>query len=286
MPTFPKSLFIGAETAYEDARFAILGVPYDGTTSFRPGTRFGPDAIRALSYNFESYVPDLDIDLADVPVADIGDIAPASLPDAVVEQVAEEIGFIFRDGKCPVMLGGEHSITIGAVQVVRPECFVVCDAHLDLRAEFGGTPCSHACTTRRVYDEITRDIFVIGARSGTREQFGYADRIRIFSADEVFERGIGPVCREIAEAIGGRTTYLSIDADAIDCCYTPGLGTPEPLGLTPRDIRTVITKIAPTSVAFDYVEVCPIDAGQAATVGAYMVREFIAAKWKTLAEKR
>lgn len=282
MPTFPKSLFIGAETVYEDATFVILGVPYDGTTSFRPGTRFGPDAIRALSYNFESYLPDLEVDLADVPLADIGDVAPAALPDAVVGQVAEEIGVILRDGKCPVMLGGEHSITIGAVQAARPECFVVCDAHLDLRAEFGGTPCSHACTTRRVYDEVTRDVFVIGARSGTREQYDYADRLRIVTADEVFERGIGVICREIADAIGGRTTYLSIDADAIDCCLTPGLGTPEPLGLTPRDIRSVIRTVAPSSMAFDYVEVCPSDAGQAATVGAYMVREFIAAKWKAM----
>jgi agmatinase len=102
-----------------------------------------------------------------------------------------------------------------------------------------------------------------------------------FSADEIFTLGMKQVIREITGAVGKKRVYLSIDADVIDCCLTPGLGTPEPFGLAPRDIRDLITSLAPRVVAFDYVEVSPFDNGQTATVAAQLVREFIAAHAKS-----
>jgi len=271
--------FADADASYEDARYAIFGVPYDGTTSFRPGTRFGPRAIRELSFNFESYEPSTGIDLFEVPVVDLGDLEVSRLPEEVVGQVADVAGDIVGDGKIPVMLGGEHTATIGTVRAVRPEVYVVCDAHLDLRDELDGTPYSHGCVTRRVLDTV-KDIVIIGARSGDREQFEFAtEETRLYTADTVRERGISDILREIREHIGGRRTYLSIDADAIDCCLTPGLGTPEPFGLTPLDIREIVRALAPDAVGFDYVEVAPFDTGQTATVAAQIVREFIARHW-------
>ena len=271
--------FADADASYEDARYAIFGVPYDGTTSFRPGTRFGPRAIRELSFNFESYEPSTGIDLFEVPVVDLGDLEVSRLPEEVVGQVADVAGDIVGDGKIPVMLGGEHTATIGTVRAVRPEVYVVCDAHLDLRDELDGTPYSHGCVTRRVLDTV-KHIVIIGARSGYREQFEFAtEETRLYTADTVRERGISDILREIREHIGGRRTYLSIDADAIDCCLTPGLGTPEPFGLTPLDIREIVRALAPDAVGFDYVEVAPFDTGQTATVAAQIVREFIARHW-------
>lgn len=271
--------FADADAPYEDARYAVFGVPYDGTTSFRPGTRFGPRAIREVSFNFESYDPATGIDFYDVPVTDLGDLAVSRLPEEVAGQVADVAGDIVRDGKVPVMLGGEHTATIGAVRAVEPEVYVVCDAHLDLRDELDGTPYSHGCVTRRILDTV-EDVVIIGARSGDREQYEVAaERTRLYSADTVREQGIAAVLRDVREHIGGRRVYLSVDADAIDCCLTPGLGTPEPFGMTPLDIREVVRTLAPQVAGFDYVEVAPFDSGQTAAVAAQIVREFIARHW-------
>ncbi len=271
--------FADADASYEDARYAVFGVPYDGTTSFKPGTRFGPRAIRELSFNFESYEPSTGIDLADVPVTDLGDLEVVKVPEALVDQVADVAGDIVRDRKVPVMLGGEHTATIGAVRAVEPEVYVVCDAHLDLRNELDGTPYSHGCVTRRVLDTV-EDVVIIGARSGDFEQFAVAaEKTQLYTADTVRERGIGAVLREVLGEFGERRIYLSIDADAIDCCLTPGLGTPEPFGLTPLDIREVVRTLAPHAAGFDYVEVAPFDSGQTAAVAAQVVREFIARHW-------
>ena len=271
--------FADADASYEDARYVIFGAPYDGTTSFRPGTRFGPRAIRDLSFNFESYDPSTGIDFCEVPVADLGDLAVSKVPEELVGQVADVAGDIVGDGKVPVMLGGEHTATIGAVRAVRPDVYVVCDAHLDLREELDGTPYSHGCVTRRVLDTVG-EVVIIGARSGDAEQFEVAaERTRLYTADMVRDMGIRAVLREVLEAIGGKRVYLSIDADAIDCCLTPGLGTPEPFGMTPLEIREVVRTLAPHVVGFDYVEVAPFDSGQTAAVAAQMVREFIARQW-------
>jgi agmatinase len=275
MPYFSHTSFADADSSYDDARYVIFGVPYDGTTSYRAGTRDGPRAIREVSYNFEAYIADIGIDLSEVPMTDMGDIEPYSLPGDVVEQVRTAVARLNADGKVPIMLGGEHSVTVGAVQALKPDCYVVCDAHLDLRTEYGNTPFNHACVTRRVAEEGVGEIFIVGARSGTEEEYAFARDLHLFSADEVRRRGIEAVIDDIVSAVGGRSLYLSIDADAIDCCLTPGLGTPEPFGITHWDVRELVRALAPRSLGFDYVEVCPIDAGQTAAVAARIIRDFI-----------
>jgi len=201
------------------------------------------------------------------------------LPEAVVDEVADFVRGIVRDGKVPVMLGGEHTVTVGAVRAVEPEVYVVCDAHLDLRDELDGTPYSHGCVTRRVLDTV-EDVVIIGARSGDREQFEIAaEKTHLYTADVVRERGIAAILGEVMGLIEGRRVYLSIDADAIDCCLTPGLGTPEPFGMTPLDLREVVRTLGPHAAGFDYVEVAPFDAGQTAAVAALLVRQFIARHW-------
>ncbi len=271
--------FADCETPYEESRFVLFGAPFDGTTSFKPGTRFGPRAIREMSYNFESFIPEFDLDLGDLLVHDMGDLDLGVVPDEAVDQVAELAGQISSDGKIPVMLGGEHSVSIGSVRGVRPEVAVICDAHLDLRDEYRGSKYNHGCAARRIFEEGVRDIVIIGARSGTPDQYEFARNVTLYSADKVRELGIAEVIRKVDEFVGRRRLYLSVDADVIDCCATPGLGTPEPFGLQPLDIRTVVMAFAGRASGFDYVEVCPCDQGQTACVATSLIRLFIAAHW-------
>jgi agmatinase len=281
MQYFSNTLFADADADYSLARYILFGVPYDGTTSFRSGTRLGPRAIREQSFNFESYVNEADIDLAEIPISDVGDIEPFALPFDVIEQVRLAVENFQKDEKIPVMLGGEHSVTLGAVKALLPECYVVCDAHLDLRHEYRGTPHSHACVTRHIFDEGIEEIFIIGARSGTKEEFEFARDLNLYTSRDIKKYGIQYVVDEVKEAVNGKSVYLSIDADAIDCCLTPGLGTPEPFGLSPDDVREVLWALAPSSIGFDYVEVCPVDAGQTASVAARLIRDFIAVHWRS-----
>ena len=256
MQSFSNTLFADAETEYNDARYVIFGVPFDGTTSFKAGARDAPLAVRAASYNLETYLPYYDIEMPEIGFHDMGDLYCDCLPDLV---------------KIPVMIGGEHSVTIGAVQTLAPAWYVVCDAHLDMQDEFRGSPYNHDCVTARVAETV-KNIILIGPRSGTREEFAAArNEYHLYTADDVQERGITAILEEVSGLIGEETVYLSIDADAVDCCLTPGLGTPEPFG------RSVIRRIAQKNVVgFDYVEVLPNDAGQTAVVAAHLIREFIA----------
>jgi agmatinase len=271
--------FADFNTPYDSSRYVLVGVPFDGTTSFRPGTRDGPGAIRGISYNFESYVPEYGLDLGEVPVHDIGDLEIPVSAEEVVAIVDRTVSALVSDGKIPIILGGEHTITAGAVRAVHPEVCVICDAHLDLRSEYRGTRYNHACTTRLIYDYGVKEIFIIGARSGTREQYAFAEGLHLYPADQIRENGIAGVIDELMDYTGRRRMYLSVDADVIDCCFTPGLGTPEPFGLTPGDIRDLIISIGPLAAGFDYTEVCPCDHGETAAVAAELIRIFIAAHW-------
>ena len=276
MQSFSTTLFADADAEYSSADYVLFGVPFDGTTSFKAGCRDAPLAIRQVSYNIETYLPFYDLEMTDVSVHDMGDMYVECLPDLMVEQVADAVSDLIKDEKVPIMMGGEHSVTIGAVQTLKPKWYVVCDAHLDMQEEYRGSPFNHDCVTARV-SEVVENIVIIGARSGCKEEFEYArENYHLYTADDVEERGIRAVLDKVSELIGDDSLYLSIDADAIDCCLTPGLGTPEPFGLTPKDVRAVIRRLAKNAVGFDYVEVLPNDQGQTAMVAAHMIREFIA----------
>lgn len=276
MQSFSNTLFADAESAYSDAEYVIFGVPFDGTTSFKAGSRDAPAAIRQASYNIETYMPIYDIELPEIPFHDMGDLYVECLPNRVVDQVEDIVSDLIKDSKIPVMIGGEHSITIGAIRALHPIWYVVCDAHLDLQDEYRGSPFNHDCVTARV-SEITKNIIIIGARSGCKKEFTFArENYHLYTADDVRSRGIQLILEEVSALIGNDSIYLSIDADCIDCCLTPGLGTPEPFGLTPADIRDIIRKVSKNVIGFDYVEVLPNDSGQTAMVGAHLIREFIA----------
>ena len=171
------AIFMGARRNPEGCRVALFGVPYDGTTSFRPGTRFGPAAIREVSTGLETYCPQLDRDLEDIAYADIGAVEiPYGDPEPVVDAVRDATSTVLAAGMKPLMLGGEHSISSGAVAAVaeqHPDLVLVqLDAHADLRHEWLGARHSHACAMRRCLEVLpSQELMQIAIRSGTSDEF-------------------------------------------------------------------------------------------------------------------
>ena len=169
--------FIGCDCEYEEAKIVLFGAPFDSTTSFRPGTRFASKAIRSESFGIETYSPYQDKDLEDVKIFDSGDLELRfGNPVSALEDIEERTAQILEDGKVPLMIGGEHLVTLGAVRAVAkkyPDLHVIhFDAHADLREDYLGEPLSHASVLHRVW-EIVGDhkIYQFGIRSGERQEF-------------------------------------------------------------------------------------------------------------------
>ncbi len=283
-----RAIFADANSDYDNAKYVICGVPFDSTSCFRRGSKDAPREMRNNSYNFEQYNYFFDIDLQDVSIHDAGDLDVADSVDDTLEMISSQARKYIIDGKIPVMLGGEHSLTLPFVKACKERYedlgFVVLDAHMDMRDEYEGEKNSHACISRHVFEDVTKDYASIGIRSGTRDEYEYVreNDIKAFSSEDVFSMGIEAITQEIRERISG-PVYLSIDMDAIDPAYAPALGTPEPYGMTPREVRDVIACLAPRIVGFDLVEIAPAyDSGGTALLGAKLVRDFIAASAKAL----
>ncbi|RZN40173.1 MAG: agmatinase [Methanosarcinales archaeon] len=288
---FRERVFADASSSYEDADFVMFGVPFDATSSFRYGSSEAPDVIRKASYNFETYNDFFNIDLTDLHIHDLGDLDLDTHTGDMLHAVHDVATMIIRDGKVPIILGGEHTLTYSCVRAFteasdNPPDFgvIVLDAHLDLRDEYLGAKQSHACVSRNIIDDLTDNCVLIGVRSGSAEEYAHAKEKGVLwhSADKVDDAGIEPVIREALDALsdrGCKRIYLSIDTDVIDPAYAPGVGNPEPFGLSPRDVRDAIRIAAPYTCGFDLVEVNPgYDRGESAMLGARLVREFIAAK--------
>lgn len=285
---FRRRIFADASSAYEDADFVIFGVPFDATSSFRYGSSEAPDAMRKAGYNLETYNNFYNIDLIDVRMHDLGDLDLDVRVDDMLCMVHDAVFGILRDHKIPIALGGEHTLSCGCVSAFA-EAFdnpgiIILDAHLDLRDEYLGLKQCHACVSRNIIDDLTDRCVLIGVRSGSSEEYSYAEEKGIlwYSADEVSDTGMESVMQKALDALsdcGCKNIYLSIDLDVIDPGYAPGVSNPEPFGLDPRDVRDAIRLAAPHVCGFDIVEINPeYDHGESAMLGARLVREFIAGK--------
>jgi agmatinase len=250
------AIFMGAQRNPEGCRVALFGVPYDGTTSFRPGTRFGPAAIREVSTGLETYCPQLDRDLEDIAYADIGAVEiPYGDPEPVVNAVRHATSTVLAAALKPLMLGGEHSISSGAVSAVaeqHPDLVLVqLDAHADLRHEWLGARHSHACAMRRCLEVLpSQQLMQIAIRSGTCDEFKELRRSgRLISIQDIPER---------MNALRGRPIYLTVDLDWFDPAVMPGTGTPEPGGFVWNDFAAVINELNHhLLIGADVVELAP-----------------------------
>ena len=277
MPEF----FADAEAAFDDARFVIWGYPFDGTACFRKGAAAGPAAIRHHSHNFESWLNELGLDLRDVPAHDWGDVEVVADQEANNRAIGKIVDRIGTAGKFPVGLGGEHSLTPPAVAALKqhyPELVVVVlDAHLDYRDGYQGAKWSHAATTRRVSEIVgVERVRVIGVRSLSREE-QQAAREDGLNYVETGWADLREHLSDIIDALDG-PLYLSLDMDAIDPAFAPGVGTPEPFGMTPYEVLQALNFLSDRLVGFDCVETCPpADNGNTAALAARLVRHALGA---------
>ena len=270
-------IFMGSRRDPAGCRVGLFGVPYDGTTSFRPGTRFGPAAIREVSQGLETYCPQLEMDLEDLAFADLGAVdIPFGAPEPVVEAVQQATGTVLDLGLKPLMLGGEHSISSGAVAAVaeqHPDLVLVqLDAHADLREEWLGARHSHACAMRRCLEVLpSGDLLQLAIRSGTRDEFQelQSSGRRITDAAAL---------QQALKPLQGKPIYLTVDLDWFDPAVLPGTGTPEPGGFLWRDFAAVVDVLREHRlIAADVVELAPqLDtSGVSSVLAAKVTRSLI-----------
>jgi len=274
--------FLGADSSYEDAQYVIVGVPFDRTTSFRPGTRSAPNAIREASYNFEKYLFEHDFDLSEVRVHDMGNLMDFGSVQEMVEGTKAVARRIVADGKFPLFIGGEHSISVPVIESFHDIGVISIDAHLDYRQAHMGQRGSHACTTRRATDHVGREnLLVFGVRSISQEERSGGDLPEYIDAYTIAAEGVEKAFKRALNIIRKDRIYFTLDIDGIDPAYAPGTGTPEPFGLSSLDVKRCLNMLGSRMVGFDVVEVSPpYDHGNTAALGARMVLEAIAVSWK------
>ncbi|MFQ5414032.1 MAG: agmatinase [Phycisphaerae bacterium] len=260
---------------YASARFAVLPIPYDATTSYVSGTRFGPAAIITASQQVEWFDEELETQCHRVGIATVEAVEPnAAGPAAMQEDVYRAARRIVRDGKFPLALGGEHGISSAVVRAVmqkhRTVSVLQIDAHADLRDTYQGSPYSHACVMRRIH-ELGAKIVPVGIRSVSRRERAFVKRARI---DVVSARACADGDAWLDRVLGalGEVVYVTIDIDGFDPAYAPGTGTPEPGGLDWYQVVGLLRRVAEKKrvVGADIVEVLPLP-GQ-------VVTEFLAAR--------
>ena len=272
--------FIGCDCEYEESTIALFGAPFDSTTSYRPGARFGSSAIRHESFGLETYSPYQDKDLTDKKVFDCGDLELCfGSSEAALADIEEQTRKLLNDGKLPILIGGEHLVTYGAVKAVfekHPDMHVIhFDAHADLRDDYLGAKLSHACVMRRCHGLVgDGKIHQFCIRSGDREEFRFAE-----DHTDMHKFNFDGLAELVAELEGNKTpVYFTIDLDCLDPSVFCGTGTPEAGGVTFPELLSAILKVSRTNiVGADINELAPmLDASGASTATACKVlRELI-----------
>ncbi len=273
--------FIGCDNEYDESQIVIFGAPFDGTTSYRPGTRFAAAAMRNESTGIETYSPYQDRDLEDYNIFDGGDLEfvfgnPAKNIAIIKEYTAE----LLKDNKIPAMIGGEHLVTLGAVQAVAEKYndlhIIHFDAHADLRDDYLGEKLSHATVLHRVWDIVgDNKIFQFGIRSGEKGEFEFAKNHTYMNKFDM------KTLDEVIAKLKNKPVYITIDLDVLDSSVFPGTGTPEAGGITFKELINAIMLFQNLEniVAFDINELSPmLDASGASTACACKVlREMLLA---------
>lgn len=272
--------FIGCDSDYEESKIVLFGAPFDSTTSFRPGARFGSSAIRHESFGIETYSPYQDKDLTDLKVFDCGDLELCfGSPEDALKDIEEQARKIVNDGKLPIMLGGEHLVTFAAVKAVfekYPKMHIIhFDAHADLRDDYLGAKLSHACVIRRCF-ELVGDgrIHQFCIRSGDREEFRFADEHTDMHKFDF--GGLTELATELKS--DNLPVYFTIDLDCLDPSVFCGTGTPEAGGVNFKELLNAILEVSKTNiVGADLNELAPMldISGASTAVACKVLRELI-----------
>ncbi|WP_158055822.1 agmatinase [Halorussus halophilus] len=264
-------MFPGATSDRDDADYVVVGAPLDVSTTFQPGTRFGPERIRRFARTYDDYDARTGQRFSTLGVHDHGDVRAWDDAAEYLEYLEGVATDAVWDEAVPLILGGEHTVTLAGVRAVEPDVFVCLDAHLDLRSEYDGNELSHATLTRHAL-EVADEAVVLGARTGSEDEWERAkeDDVTVIAPEDV---------ADWTPDFGGedQSVYLSVDIDAADPGFAPGTGTMEPFGLHPREMRDVVRDVAATEAVegFDVVEVNDRDDGQSAALAGKLLREFV-----------
>jgi len=273
-------VFSGCQRTFEEADYMILGVPFDFTSTFRTGSRFGPLAIREASQNIETCSFRSNIDVEDLRIHDLGDLHVAGETGETLKRLELTVKDILDARKTPIIIGGEHTITLGIVRAIgRNTAVLVFDAHLDLRNEYLGQKVSHTTFMRRICEQVRPEkILEVGTRAACKEEIGYAKKsnVQFFTTQQIRKDGVEETVKKINKVLADvRKVYLTIDMDVLDPAFVPAVQNPEPDGLCMRTFLDVLCEVCGNRVvAFDVVEVAPhYDAGITAIHAAKIIFE-------------
>lgn len=263
----------GIFSTYNEADIVVFGVPFDGTASFRPGSRFGPAAVREYMDGFETYSPYQAKDMTDYAFCDIGDmLLPFGNTQKVLDMIKAETDVMLADGKKTVVLGGEHLVSLPVIESYLekyPDMHILhFDAHADLREDYLGERLSHATVMRRVYEKLNDGkLWQLGIRSGIKEEFEFAKSHTNMCRFELCKMN------KAVKAIGDAPVYVTIDLDVLDPSAFRGTGTPEPGGVTFKELHQSLLSLEGMNiVGADIVELAPdYDISGASTAAACKV---------------
>lgn len=270
--------FIGCESSYDEAEIVIFGAPFDGTTSYRPGTRFAPSAIRSESDGIETYSPYQDKDLEDYAIFDSGDLVlPFGQPSKALALIEKRTKEILEDNKRPLMIGGEHLVTLGVARAIIKKypdvVFIHFDAHTDLRDDYLGEQLSHATVIRRIWDLVGDGrIYQFGIRSGERSEWQFANAHTDLTPFTL--EGLD----EVIESLKGKPIYFTLDLDVLDPSIFPGTGTPEAGGITYKELQLALEKLGALNIiGADMNELSPHydHSGLSTAVACKVLREML-----------
>ena len=275
----------GRQKPFEKANYVIFGVPFDATSTYRSGARFGPNAIRQASLNIETYSFRSGIDLEDLALYDAGDLNVSMDAKQTVDMTKLVVEDILAAGKMPVALGGEHTVTLGIAKGLGAKAadtaIVSFDAHLDLRAEFMGVTLSHTTFMQLISKQVKpAKIIEVGTRSACKEELAYAKKAKVdyFTSQQIIKQGSEQVIAELKQKLEPyENVYLTVDMDVLDPAYVPAVQNPEPEGINPTALLDIACALCDKRVVgFDVLEIAPIyDQGVSAVVAAKVMFELL-----------
>jgi agmatinase len=259
----PSPVFTGSQEPFETAKYVILGIPFDVTSTYRTGAKFAPLAIRDASQNVECFSFRTGVDVENLKTHDLGDLHVTGDVELTLGRLALVAQDIFEEGKIPVFIGGEHTITLGVARSLGKNIAIVSfDAHLDLRNDYLGLTVSHTTFMRRINEDVKpAKILEIGTRAVCMEELDYAkeDGIDYIPAHQIRKDGVKEISEKIKDVLESfEKIYITIDMDVLDPSYVPAVPNPEPEGLDTSTLLDLLEAVCDRRVVgFDVVEVAP-----------------------------
>jgi agmatinase len=286
-----SNIFGGIQKPFEKAKYVVFGVPFDVTSTYRTGARFGPNAIRQASQNIETYSFRSGIDVEDLPLHDLGDLHVSTSPKRTVDMLKLVVEDILAAKKMPIAIGGEHTTTLGTMKGLgdkaQKTALVSFDAHLDVRKEFLGLTLSHTTFMRVINEEVKpAKIVEVGTRAVSKDELAYAKEARIdfFTSQLIRKEGAAQVTQKLKEELEPyENLYLTIDMDVLDPAFAPAVQNPEPEGLETHTLLDVLCALCDKRVVgFDVLEIAPVyDEGISAVAAAKVMFEALCQLEKT-----